>query len=406
MKIIYINTCSYGSTGVFITQLSKHIENNDGVAYICVPNGRHNKNKYIGNHIWIGGRFSEDSHLILSRLTGYNGCFSLLATICFLKKVKRINPDIIHLNNLHNSFINLPLLFKYFRKSNKPVVWTLHDCWSFTGQCPHFTFTKCDKWREGCFKCPQYREYPQSYIDNTKFMYKKKRSWFCGIDNLILATPSEWLAGLVSKSFLKDYKVKVINNGIDTEVFKPVESGFRAKYGLKDKKIILGVSFVWGVKKGLDVFVELSCRLGEDYKIVLVGTNNAIDKQLPDNIISIHRTNNQQELAEIYSAADVFVNPTREENFPTVNIESLACGTPVVTFKTGGSPEIIDNTCGSVVECDDVDALEKEIKRICIEKPYSTEACRMRAEHFNKNEKFEEYINLYKEMLDDRASKG
>lgn len=407
MKVIYINTCSYGSTGNFITQLCKYVENANETAYLCVPNGRHNRyNKYSGNHIWIGGRLAEDTHLILSRITGCNGCFSLCATYRFLKKVKQVNPDIIHINNLHNSYINLPLLFGFLKRKKIPVIWTLHDCWSFTGQCPHFTIAKCEKWREGCFSCQQYKQYPKSYIDMTRVMYKKKKTWFIGVEKLRIVTPSKWLADLVGQSFLKEYPIKIINNGIDFSNFKPTASVFREKHGIGEKRIALGVAFGWGFAKGLDVFIELSKRLDNSkYQIVLVGTNAEIDKELPDNIISIHRTSNQQELAEIYSAADVFVNPTREENFPTVNIEALACGTPIITFRTGGSPEILDETCGSVVECDDIDAMEREIIRICEEVPFFSDACITRAARFNKDKMLEEYFNLYKEVLNDRASK-
>ena len=226
-------------------------------------------------------------------------------------------------------------------------------------------------------------------------MWSLKKKYFTGINHCILVTPSQWLADLVKQSFLKGYPVKVINNGIDLSVFKPTESGFREKYGLEDVKIVLGVASGWGKRKGLDVFIELAKRLLDDYRIVLVGTDDNVDKQLPSNIISIHRTQNQKELAEIYTAANVFANPTREDTFPTVNMESLACGTPVVTFRTGGCPEILDETCGSVVDCDDVGALEIEIRRICDEKPYSVEACLARAQKFDMNDRFKEYLDLY-----------
>lgn len=281
------------------------------------------------------------------------------------------------------------------------MIWTLHDCWSFTGHCPYFDIAHCDKWKTGCHNCPQYREYPQSLFDNSKFMWKLKKKWFTGVENMTIVTPSQWLADLVKQSYLKDYPVKVINNGIDLSVFKPADSDFREKYHISaDKEILLGVAFGWGKRKGLDVFLELDKRLdAEKYQIVLVGTDDAVDKQLPENIISIHRTQNQQELAEIYSAADLFVNPTREENYPTVNMESIACGTPVLTFNTGGSPEIPDDTCGAVVPCDDVDAMEREIVRICRDKPFTKEVCLARAKAFDMNDRFEEYVELYKEVL-------
>ena len=214
---------------------------------------------------------------------------------------------------------------------------------------------------------------------------------------MTIVTPSQWLAGLVKESYLKDYPVRVINNGIDVDVFKPSDSNFRVQHNIPTNKfILLGISFGWGKRKGLDVFVELANRLASNkYQIVLVGTDEKVDKLLPPNIISIHTTQNQKELAEIYTAADLFVNPTREENYPTVNMEALACGTPVLTFKTGGSPEIIDETCGSVVPCDDIDALESEIRRICETNPYSTEDCLKRAESFDMNLRFKEYVKLY-----------
>jgi len=200
--------------------------------------------------------------------------------------------------------------------------------------------------------------------------------------------------------------IKVIHNGINLDVFKPTNSDFREKHNCIGKKIVLGVSFAWGPRKGLDVFVELSKRLSDDYVIVLVGTDEKLDQQLPENIISIHRTRDQKELAEIYSAADVFVNPTREENYPTVNMEALACGTPVLTFATGGSPEIPDETCGMVVEKDDLEELEKQVIRICTEHPYNREVCCARANSFDETQRYREYLQLYKEMYNDRIAES
>ena len=398
LKIAQINTCTYGSTGKIAKGLNTVVERRGGMGYICIPNGRHNKGRPVTKKaIWIGGRVSEDLHLILDRFIGLNGCFSRVATYRFLRKLNKLDVDVLHLHNLHNCYINLPMLFRYIKKHNIPVIWTLHDCWAFTGHCPHFTMAKCDKWKTGCHHCPQHREYPKSYVDNSKFMYRHKQKWFTGVQDLTIVTPSHWLAELVGESFLKDYPVKVIHNGIDLSVFKPTESDFRKKHGCEGKFILLGVAFGWGVRKGLDVFVELASRLDDRFQIVLVGTDDVVDRNLPDGIISIHRTQNQAELAEIYTAADLFVNPTREDNYPTVNMESLACGTPVVTFRTGGSPECIDPTCGSVVPCDDIDALEQEILRIAEIKPYSTDACLNKAKKFDMNQRFEEYVKLYDE---------
>ena len=307
------------------------------------------------------------------------------------------------MHNIHGHDCNLEMLFEYFKESKTKLVWTFHDCWAFTGYCPHFTIEKCDKWKSSCQNCIQKRTYSWIF-DRSKNLFERKKSSLSGVD-LTVITPSRWLEEQVKHSFLKNCRTRVINNGIDLSVFKPCENQFREKYCLKNKKIILGVSFDWGYKKGLDVFIELSKRLSEDYCVVLVGTNRETDQILPSNILSIHRTQNQQELAEIYSAANVFVLPTREENYPTVNMEALACGTPVLTFRTGGSPEILDETCGSVVECDDVDGLEKEIIRICTKKPYSKEACLIRSKKFDKNERYKEYLELYERINSARAER-
>lgn len=395
MKILSINAVPYGSTCKVMTGISElaseehEVAVATGYSYHPVP--------FNVKHIPIGNRLDKAMHLVLTLVTGCHGIFSVIQTKRFLKQVEKIHPDIIHLHNIHGWFVNIPMLFRYIKKNNIRVVWTLHDCWAFTGHCPHFALSKCEKWKTGCHHCPSYREYPSSLIDNSQFMYRKKKEWFTGVKDLTIVTPSQWLADLVQQSFLKEYPVPVIHNGIDLAVFKPTESDFREKYNIPPtKKLLLGVAFGWGVRKGLDVFIELAKRLDkEQYQIVLVGTDENADKQLPPSIISIHRTQNQKELAEIYTAADLFVNPTREENYPTVNMESIACGTPVLTFRTGGSPECIDDTCGSVVEWGDVDAMEREIIRICEQDPYTKEACLGRAKRFDKNEKFCDYIKLY-----------
>ncbi len=395
MKIVEINMMAHGSTGKIMLQTADLARKNGHEVWVAYPDWSVTKNVEVKNNIFIGNRYARLLHFYLAKITGFNGCFSYFPTKNFIRKLKKIKPDIIHLHNLHGSYINVPLLFKYIKKNNIKVIWTLHDCWSFTGQCAHFTIAQCDKWKTGCHHCKIYKEYSPTYVDRTKTMWKRKKKWFTGIKDATIITPSQWLGDIVKQSYLGEYPVKVINNGIDLSIFKPTESDFRKKYNLENKLIILGVAFFWDYKKGLDVFIELSKRLGDKYQIVLVGTSDEVDKQLPDNIISIHRTQNQQELAEIYTAADLFVNPTREEVLGLVNIEALACGTPVVTFNAGGSPECINETCGVVVESGDVDGMEREIIRICEESPYSKETCIKRASDFDKDKKFMECVELY-----------
>ena len=394
--VLSVNLGNFGSTGRIMSGIGETAQKVDYTTYQAYPGNKSNQ-PFRPNDIIICSDFVKKLNQKLAYYTGLNGCFAWLSTIRVLKKIDAIKPDILHLHNLHNSYINLPLLFNYIKKHNIKTVWTLHDCWAFTGQCPYFTMVKCGRWKTGCHDCQQYRQYPESRIDRTKTMWQLKKKWFTGVEDMTIVTPSQWLAGLVKESYLKDYPVRVINNGIDVDVFKPSDSNFRVQHNIPTNKfILLGISFGWGKRKGLDVFVELANRLASNkYQIVLVGTDEKVDKLLPPNIISIHTTQNQKELAEIYTAADLFVNPTREENYPTVNMEALACGTPVLTFKTGGSPEIIDETCGSVVPCDDIDALESEIRRICETNPYSTEDCLKRAESFDMNLRFKEYVKLY-----------
>lgn len=399
MKIVQINACSYGSTGKIMLQLAKLAEDNDYESYVCFPDSRSNRKIDVNfKTIIIGSILSRNVHMFISRFTGFNGLFSNLSTFLFIKKLKKIHPDIIHLHNIHNWFINIPMLFNYIKTNNVRVVWTLHDCWAFTGQCPYFTIAKCDKWKNGCFDCKQIHLYPSSKIDQTRLIWNLKKKWFSNVANMTIVTPSQWLGNLVKQSYLKDYNLKVINNGIDLSTFKPIESNFKKKYNIKEyQTILLGVSFCWDFRKGLDVFVDLAKKIDDNFVIVLVGTDNEIDKTLPNNVISIHRTNNQKELAMIYTAADFFINPTREENYPTVNMESIACGTPVITFNTGGSPEIIDSTCGLVLKRNDVDCLYEEIIRLSSNNPYSIEKCIEKAKQFDKESRLKEYLKLYEE---------
>ena len=394
MKIVQINTtCGVGSTGKICVGISQILEEKNIENYILYSS-KSNGYKY-------GIKCSDDKYIkfqaLKSRVFGNYGFNSGKTTKKMISNLKRINPDIVHLHNIHGHDCDLEMLFKYFKASKTKIIWTFHDCWAFTGYCTHFTMMKCNKWRKQCSECVQKQEFSW-FFDKSKVLFERKKKIFQELD-LTIVTPSQWLSDVVKQSFLKDYPVKVINNGIDLNIFKPTESEFRCKYRIENKKIVLGVAFGWDERKGLDVFIELSRRLSDNYQIVLVGTDDKIDGMLPDNILAIHRTQNQQELAEIYSTADVFVNPTREEVLGLVNIEALACGTPGVTFRSGGSSECYDESCGSVVDCDYIDAMEREIIRICSEQPYSSEACACWSKKFDKNEKYKEYLRLYEGII-------
>lgn len=400
MRIVQINGGAKGSTGKIMMGIAE-VARAQGHEVMCaspITTTNRDAGEDCG-YYRIGTFNSRRLNVALARITGFNGCFAWFETYKLLKKIDEFKPDIIHLHNLHDSYINLPMLFSYIKKHNVPTVWTLHDCWAFTGQCPHFTIVKCDKWKVGCHNCPQYKEYPTSLYDNTKKMWQLKKKWFTGVKNMTIVTPSEWLAGLARESYLKQYPIEVINNGIDLNVFKPTHSNFREQYGIPgDKYIVLGVSFAWGYRKGLDCFVEMAEKLGERYQIVLVGTDDEIDKNLPHNIISIHRTQNQKELAEVYSAADVFVMPTREENYPTVNMEAIACGTPVVTFDTGGCAETVDTSTGIIVSVNEIDKLIEAIDVIRQEQ-INPEVCKKKARNYSQDLKYMEYLELYSHVI-------
>lgn len=389
--VVQINTtCGVGSTGKIAVSISEILTRHEIENYILYSVATNGYNKGIA----CGNAVEQKMQAFRSRILGNYGFNSRAETKRMIRELDRIDPEIVLLHNIHGHDCNLKTLFSYFKKRKIKLIWTFHDCWAFTGYCTHFAYVRCDRWKTGCGNCPQKRQ--TSWIfDRSSELYQQKKALFSGLD-LTIVTPSRWLADLLRESFLAEYPIKVIHNGIDLSVFKPTKENFREKYHIeKDKMILLGVAFGWGERKGLDVFVELSRRLDEKkYQIVLVGTDETVDRQLPANIISIHRTQNQTELAEIYTAADLLVNPTREDNYPTVNMESIACGTPVITFDTGGSPEIIDQDTGWVIEYNDTGALCKKIEQISREKPDCRQACLERSVDFDSKKRFEEYLEL------------
>lgn len=354
--------------------------------------------------IKIGSPMDQAIHGLKTRILDLHGFGSSSATARFIEQVKRIDPDIIHLHNIHGYYLNVDVFFSYLKASGKPVVWTLHDCWPFTGHCSHFDFVNCDKWKTQCFSCPNKMVYPKSlFLDNSRNNYLRKREIFNGLDSLTIVTPSDWLNSISKGSFLKDYPVRTINNGIDLGVFQPldVSNDVLEKYGISGKTIILGVANMWGKHKGLADFVQLSSMISESERIVLVGLNKKQLKGLPENITGISRTENVHDLAKLYSSADVFVNPTYVDNFPTTNLEALACGTPVITYNTGGSPEAIDDKTGIVVNKGDVSGLYNSIQMIISQGKYQyTLACRNRAEMlYDKNDRYNDYIMLFQEII-------
>lgn len=336
---------------------------------------------------------------VKARLLDNEGFNAARETQRLVKYIKEYDPDIIHLHNLHGYCINIEILFDYLKKANKPVVWTLHDCWTFTGHCAHFTLVGCEKWKTECFSCPQSKEYPSAlFTDRSKKNFVSKKLIFSGVKNMTIVTPSKWLASFIPDSILKEYQVRVIHNGIDLKTFSNVESDILERNGLSGKKIIIGVAQNWAEKKGLEDFIELSKLLDSNFKVVLIGLTEKQKNSLPEGIFGLTRTENVQELIKWYSAAQVFVNFTYQDTFPTVNIEALACGTPVLTYRTGGSPEAIDEPCGWVVEQGNIEEAAKIIQNMKDKSEYA-KACIERSRIFDRKERYLEYIDLYEEIL-------
>ena len=399
--LLQINvTANWGSTGKIAEEIGKIAINNGWDSYIAYGRGNPVSASKL---IPIGTKLNMYMHGVESRLFDNHGLSSKNATRKLISEIERINPDIIHLHNIHGYFINYEILFDYLSQANVPVVWTLHDCWSFTGHCAYFDLAGCDAWKTGCIDCKHKSLYPKSLLlSNSADNYSRKKQSFTSLNKLTLVPVSQWLSELLSESFLSQVDKKTIHNGIDTQIFYPCKQ----KSGVGGRFMVLGVASVWEERKGLKDFVALREKLPmEQFEIVLIGLNDEQIKFLPSGIRGISRTNSVSELAEYYSAADVFVNPTWEDNFPTTNLEALACGTPVVTYRTGGSVEAVDAVTGRIVEKGDVQTLSECIKELCHsnDKEKVSTLCRERAERlYNKNDKFKEYMDLYKCLLEDK----
>lgn len=427
MRVLQINTVyGSGSVGRICMDLYEICEENGIESYMAYGRGeiRTDINGYK-----IGNTRDFIEHVLWNFARGESGFHSNMLTRAFLLYLDELNPDVIHLHNIHGFYINTEILFDYIKKHNKKVIWTLHDCWPFTGHCAYFDYIACDKWKTGCKNCLIHASsYPYAILcDSTERIYPRKMAAYQGVKHLTIVTPSNWLAGLVKQSFLKEYPVKVIPNGIDLGKFcadapLPEELRFLVTAGEPDASAktqtvdeneevvpyILGVANVWEHRKGLSVFEHLADDLTKLYKttksipyrIVLVGLSKKqvrkLQKKYPKEVLlCLQRTQNVEELAGLYANAAAFVNATLEDNFPTTNLEALACGTPVITFRTGGSGESVDDSCGKVVAKGDYEALVDAIVQTVVVRPFSKEACVKKAQSYDKKERFKEYLKLY-----------
>lgn len=394
MKVLQINIFGNLSTGRIAVDLHRTLvaAGHDGVFAFA-----RNDTAQDIPHIRIGTKWDVVRHVIMTRITDKTGFYSKSATKRLVKTIAEYNPDIIHLHNIHGYYLNIEVLFNYLKSTGIPVVWTLHDCWAYTGHCCYYSMAGCNKWKTQCCHCPQKIAYPSSkLIDNSKWNYKKKKELFSGV-NMTLVAVSNWLASEVKKSFLSDYPLEVIYNGIDLDVFKPTKSNFREQYNLKDKKIILGVASTWDIRKGLNDFIELSKILDDQYKIVVVGVTDKEISRLPQNIIGIRRTDSVEELAGLYSTADVYFNASVEETFGLPTVEAMACGTPSIVYNATALPELIESGCGKVVGIHDLTAVKSWI--VNFERETSAERCINTAKKYSKEVKYKQYINLYERIL-------
>lgn len=400
-KLLLINTTlNIGSTGRIVEQIASMASMN-GIECFIAHGGR-----YVGksnfNAIKISSKLDNYIHAIEGEYLGRHGLGSYLSTTKFVELIRELNPDIIHLHNIHGYYLNYKVLLEYLSTVNIPIVWTLHDCWTFTGHCTHFDNVGCDKWKTGCELCPQLMaQYKSRLFDKTDYNYMLKRNLYKNLTNVTLVPVSYWLSQFIPDSILSQFNVKVIQNGIDLNVFKPTPNKIREKFNIpSNKTIVLGVlGSGFGLEKGKKEFVELAKY--DDIQIILLGLTNKDSKGIPDNVIKLGRTSSQIELAEFYSAADIFLNPTYNDTFPTTNIEAMACGTPTIACRTGGCCEIVDDSTGILVSKGDFNELLKAIEIVKNNgKSYYSRACRERAmAKFNKDERFLDYVKLYEGLL-------
>lgn len=354
MRYVSINSVPNGSTGAVMRQVTEERRALGDECWCMWGRGRAAENDHELN---FGSKPELYLDVLQTRLDGKAGFHSKLPTRRLLKKLDEVKPDVVHLHNVHGYYVNVEMLFAWFAAHEEvQVKWTLHDCWAFTGHCAYFTYAKCTQWQTHCGlseNCPQLNTYPKTISKNScawNFDHKNACFTKLPVEQMTLITPSNWLKELVKQSILSKYPIEVRHNIIDTSVFKPTMSTFREQYGIGNKTMILGVASPWTERKGLEDFFALWDQLDhERFSIVLVGLNDVQLKLVHEGIIGLGRTNSSKELASIYTAADILFNPTREDNYPTVNLEAEACGTPVITYDVGGCRETLKNEKSRVV---------------------------------------------------------
>ncbi len=398
MKVVQINAvANSGSTGRIAEEIGNVLIANGHESYIAYGRGNATSSSKL---IKIGSTFDLLLHGLYTLFCDKHGFGSKRATKLLVKKLKKYKPDLLALHNLHGYYLHLPTLFTYINESDIPVVWTLFDCWAFTGHCSYFDDIDCNKWKTHCSNCPKFNHYPASFIDNSWSNFSVKKELFTSVKNLALITHSTWLGDLVRSSTLRSCELYVTPSAINLDLFKPTKSNLRDRFNLENKIILLGCASVWSSRKGYEDFVELSYRLNAEFQIVMIGLNKRELDRLPAHILGLRRTESVTELAQWYTVASVFLNLTRQDNFPTTNIEALACGTPVITYNTGGSPESIDKQTGFVIEKGDFTGIIDKINALVNTNSKDiSEACRNRAEKlYDKKTRYLDYLEIFEKI--------
>lgn len=399
MKILMINVvCGIRSTGRICTDLASALEEQGHEVKIAY--GRENvPEQYQKYAVRIGTDLDVKLHGLKARLFDCAGFGSKRTTEKFIEWVKVYNPDIIHLHNIHGYYLNVEILFNYLKICGKKIIWSFYDCWPFTGHCAHFDYNQCDKWKTDCRKCKYMFEYPKSYISRSHLNYKKKCGLFTDISRLQIVVPSAWMKRMVEQSYMKAYPIEIMPNGIDISAFSSVTSSFRERNNILPQQcMVLGVSSFWTKEKGIEFFVELAQKLDQNqYKVVIVG-KLLKGTVLPKEIIHLNATNNIQELCEIYSAADIFVNPTLQETQGLTTLEAFACGTPAIVFSSGGAAECVDDRCGIVVDRNSITGLLSAVKSVGEgEMTFDENSCIYAAKKYDIAIRNERILQLYTE---------
>lgn len=398
--VLQINgAANWGSTGRIAEEINKVAFNEGWDTWMAYGRRASSSASHL---LRIGNRISNLESLIEARLFDNDGLSSRIATRTLVKELGILRPDIIHLHNIHGYQLNYQKLFKFLKDSKTNVVWTLHDCWPFTGHCSHFISCGCKKWEKGCCDCPQQRDYPSSWLfDRSKENYETKKKVFNSINSLYLVPVSKWMGTMVRKSFLAEHPIRVIYNGIDINIFKPCGSSIKKKLNIEGKVMLLGVATAWSNEKGLMDYYALSELLDNlKYQIVLVGLTEKQVQSLPPQIIGVKKVT-INELVLYYSAADIVLNLSYAESFGLTTIEGMSCGTPGIVYDRTASPELITNDTGIVVKAGSITDLVKAITDIsCKGKSYYSEPCRKRVEEsFNSEKQYRKYLDLYNSIL-------